>query len=95
MALSIPPELDGERTAPNVRVPAVFVLAGADAVVPSGYQERVVRAYAGETRVVRLNGADHTARASGPALAEYGAAMDWILSRAATAAHDPAEPNGN
>jgi hypothetical protein len=83
MALTIPPELDSERTAPKVRAPAVFLLAGADGLVPSSYQERVVKAYAGERRVVRLSGADHTARASGASLVEYEAAMDWILALAA------------
>jgi pimeloyl-ACP methyl ester carboxylesterase len=83
MALTMPDELDSERTAPTVRGPAVFVLAGADAVVPADYQARVVAAYAGETRVVRLPNADHTARATGTALAEYEAAMDWLLTHAA------------
>lgn len=82
IALTIPPELDAERTAAKVTAPAVFLIAGADAVVPADYQERVVNAYAGEKRVVRLAGADHVARASGNALAEYESAMDWILLKA-------------
>jgi pimeloyl-ACP methyl ester carboxylesterase len=89
VAMRVPAELDSERNAANVRVPAVFLIAGADAVVPESYQERVVRAYAGESRVVRLKEADHVARASGDALAEYDAAMDWILECATTTTTQP------
>jgi pimeloyl-ACP methyl ester carboxylesterase len=79
IAWTIPSELDSVANAKRMTIPAAFVLAGADEVVPPENQRLVAEAYAGPKRVVRLEGARHVDRASGEALREYEAALDWIL----------------
>jgi pimeloyl-ACP methyl ester carboxylesterase len=81
VALSIPDALDSIGNAKRSTASAVFVLAGADGVVPPKYQRMVVDAYAGEKRVVRAPGAGHNDPLEGAALAEYEAAVDWMWAR--------------
>ena len=47
--------------------------------MPPENQALVANAYAGSKRVINVAGAKHVDRASGAALGEYEAAMDWIL----------------
>jgi uncharacterized protein len=79
IAWTTPSSLDSVANAKRVTVPAAFILAGADEVVPPENQQLVANAYAGPKRIIRLDGAKHIDRASGQALAEYEAALDWIL----------------
>jgi hypothetical protein len=81
IALSVPRELDSIANAASVDAPAVFVLGGADQVVPESYQRRVADAYRGEHRMVLSAGSSHTDRISGRALDEYKMALDWIFKR--------------
>lgn len=78
MALSIPSELDNLANARRTSVPAIFVSAGADEVVPPEYHQLVIDAYAGPKRVIHAPGARHNERISGSASDEYEAAMDWL-----------------
>ena len=79
MAWPVPSELDSTANAANVRAPAIFVLAGADQLVPPRYQQLVVDAYAGPKRIISSPDAGHTDRISGNALSQYESALDWIL----------------
>lgn len=81
LALSVPSDLDSLVNARRVQAPAIFLLAGADGVVPVEYQNRVANPYAGEKRLVNLPSASHVDRAAGPALVEHESALDWIWAR--------------
>jgi pimeloyl-ACP methyl ester carboxylesterase len=89
IAWTTPSELDSVANAQRVTVPAAFILAGADEVVPPKNQQLVANAYAGPKRIIRLAGAKHLDRASGQALAEYGAALDWIFQISAGRTSSP------
>lgn len=82
VGLSVPADLDSLANARRATAPAVFLLAGADEVVPPAYQAMVAGAYAGEKRVVRDPRATHNDRVGGPAAAEAEAALDWLWERA-------------
>jgi uncharacterized protein len=89
IAWTLPSELDSVANAKRITVPAAFILAGADEVVPPENQQLVANAYAGSKRIIRLDGAKHIDRASGQALAEYEAALDWILQISASRTTSP------
>jgi pimeloyl-ACP methyl ester carboxylesterase len=59
LSLQIPKALDSLANAGAVRAPALFLRSGKDAVVPPKYQDKVVRSYAGEKRVLELRGDGH------------------------------------
>ena len=80
VALQIPSELDSVANAAKVKAPGVFLLAGADEVVPPKYQRRVVDAYAGEKRLVDLPGASHNDLPEGKAIGEARDAVHWLFS---------------
>lgn len=98
VSLSIPSELDSIANAKSVSAPAVFMLAGADEVVPPGYQKLVVDAYAGPKRLVHLPGAGHNDRAEGDALIQEQAGLDWLWQSAGLSSAEPgssdAAPHG-
>jgi pimeloyl-ACP methyl ester carboxylesterase len=62
VTLGVPGELNSMTNAPKVTVPAVFLLADSDRVVPPGYAKCVADAYAGPKVVFPLVGADHNDR---------------------------------
>ena len=82
VAAQVPADLIAPASAGRVTAPGVFVMAGADEVVPPAYQRQVADAYAGEKRLVAVPGAGHNDRVAGPALAEYEAALDWLWAKA-------------
>ena len=59
-ALEIPWELNSLVNAPKVNAPAVFILSGADTLIPLKYQMMVVNAYAGAKRLIVMPDAEHT-----------------------------------
>lgn len=77
IALQIPRELDCLANATKVRVPAVFILTQKDEIVPLSYQEDVLKAYSGSTRVVNLEGG-HNDRLSGMSIVDYEDALRWL-----------------
>ena len=79
VAARVPAELDSLANASRSIAPAVFVLAGADLLVPPAYQRRVVDAYAGPKRLIDMPGASHADPLTREAAAELGDAMDWLL----------------
>lgn len=82
VAWSVPGELEAMWTAPRVTAPGLVIVAGADATVPTRHQKRVYEAYAGEKRLVEMDGVDHNDwipfTHTGPV--EQG--MSWLVERA-------------
>jgi pimeloyl-ACP methyl ester carboxylesterase len=58
-ASQVPADLDSLASARRATAPAVFILHGAEEVVPPKYQQRVVDAYAGPKQVIPMPGARH------------------------------------
>jgi uncharacterized protein len=84
VALQIPKDLDSIANAKAIHIPAIFLLAENDEVVPPRYHRLVVDAYAGEKRVVALHSAHHNDPIEGTALAELNNALDWLLAKASS-----------
>ena len=63
VATQIPRELDSLHNAALCSMPAVFVTAENDEVVPPAYQERVMSAYAGPKEVIVVPGGTHNSGA--------------------------------
>jgi pimeloyl-ACP methyl ester carboxylesterase len=82
VALQIPPDLDSISNAKTAHVPAIFLLAEKDEVVPPRYHRLVVDAYTGEKRVIPLPSAYHNDPIEGAALADFYKALDWLLLKA-------------
>jgi hypothetical protein len=82
VASRVPAELDSLENASRSIAPVVFVLAGADGVVPPAYQRRVVEAYAGPKRLIEMPGAGHADPLTREAAAQLAEGMDWLLLRA-------------
>lgn len=59
MALQIPHALDATANAARSKAPALFISSSDDGVVPFGYQERVMKAYAGDWKLLENRGAGH------------------------------------
>ncbi len=76
VALGVPGELDSLANGRHATAPAIFILAGADRMVPPRFQQRVVEAYAGPKQLVRLAGADHNDPVDGPEHVELEACLD-------------------
>jgi pimeloyl-ACP methyl ester carboxylesterase len=80
VALRIPATLDSVANARRARVPAVFLMAGADEIVPPKYQRLVLEAYAGRKRVIPLARAHHNDPLSNEAMRQLNADILWMLS---------------
>lgn len=59
VALQIPWQLNTPDTAPAVKVPALFLLADSDEIIPPKYHDIVVNAYGGPKTVINLPYATH------------------------------------
>jgi pimeloyl-ACP methyl ester carboxylesterase len=79
VALQIPRNLDSIQNARTIRAPAIFLLAEKDEVVAPRFHRLVLKAYAGEKRVIALQGAYHNDPIEGAALADLYQALDWLL----------------
>ena len=77
--LQIPRDLDSIENSKAIHAPAIFLLAENDEIVAPRYHQLVVRAYAGEKRVISLPGAYHNDPIEGAALADLNRALDWLL----------------
>ncbi len=80
-AQKIPASLDSVANAGMIHAPAVFLLAENDEVVAPKYQSLVVKAYAGEKRVLPLPGASHNSPIGDSALRELQRSLDWLLGK--------------
>jgi pimeloyl-ACP methyl ester carboxylesterase len=81
VAWQIPRDLDSIANSKSVHIPAIFLLAEQDEIVPPRYQRLVVDAYAGEKRVITLRGAHHNTPIQGAGLADLYNALDWLLPK--------------
>jgi pimeloyl-ACP methyl ester carboxylesterase len=81
VALQIPRELDSVANAKRIHVPAIFLLAENDEIVPPKFQRLVVDSFAGEKQVITLAGAYHNSPIEGPVVAEIHRAYDWLFGR--------------
>jgi pimeloyl-ACP methyl ester carboxylesterase len=79
VALSIPSDLDSLSNAQKVKAPAVFLSSEDDEVVPAIYHQKVIDAYAGPKKVIRLGGSSHNAALSHASLAELRKDIGWLL----------------
>ncbi|HEY2588636.1 MAG TPA: alpha/beta hydrolase [Tepidisphaeraceae bacterium] len=84
VSAQIPPELDSISNAAHCSAPAVFVLSGADTVVPPRFQQMVVGTYAAPKRVIDVPGASHNDPLPRDAGERVQRAIDWL-----TAGQDP------
>jgi pimeloyl-ACP methyl ester carboxylesterase len=82
VALQMPRDLDSIANASASRAPAIFLLAERDEIVAPRFHQLVVRAHAGEKRVIELRGARHNDPIEGTALAELNDALGWLLAKA-------------
>ena len=71
VSLGVPVELDSIANAERTKCPAVFVMAGADTVVPPAFQKKVLEAYAGPKKIVPLPRANHNNPPSGVEAAQF------------------------
>jgi pimeloyl-ACP methyl ester carboxylesterase len=81
IALQIPGDLDSIGNAETSRAPAIFLLADKDEIVAPRFHRLVVKAYAGETRVIALRNAHHNDPIEGAALADLNNALGWLLDQ--------------
>jgi hypothetical protein len=80
VSAQIPHDLDSVANAARCHAPAVFVLSGADHVVPPQYQRLVVDAYAGPKRLIAVPGAPHNAPLPREAGQQLQHDIDWLMS---------------
>ena len=64
-------------------VPAVFVGSARDRIVPPQYQVRVVKAYTGPKKVMRLRKANHSTAMNTAEQIRYGQLLRWLREQAA------------
>ena len=75
----VPPSLNAARAAARCRAPALIVVSRLDRIVPSDCQQRVVRAYAGPHRVVRV-ASDHLGPLPPDDAQDYRDGLQWLVS---------------
>lgn len=80
VSAQIPHDLDSIANAERCHAPAVFVLSGADQVVPPRYHWMVVDAYAGPKRVISVPGASHNEPLPHEAGEQLQRDIDWLMS---------------
>ena len=78
VAAGIPADLDSIANAKRVSVPAVFLLAGSDEVIPPKYHDIVVKAYAGPKHLIPLPGARHNDPLTREAAAALQREKQWL-----------------
>jgi uncharacterized protein len=81
VALQIPRDLDCIANASTSRAPAIFLLAERDEIVAPRFHRLVVEAYAGEKRIIELEGAHHNDPVEGTSLADLNDALGWMLAK--------------
>lgn len=77
----VPRPLDSVANAAQCGVPAVFLVSGADEIVPPAYQRQIIDAYAGEKQVLVMEGATHTDQPSPSEKAAYRQALGWLREK--------------
>jgi fermentation-respiration switch protein FrsA (DUF1100 family) len=78
ISMQIPSELNSLENAPRVNARAVFILAGGDELVSPKYQQKVVDAYAGEKKIINIDGG-HNDSVNGDDERRLRDALEWLL----------------
>lgn len=82
VALGVPASLSALDNAAATRVPAIFLLADTDEVVPFPYQQRVRDAYAGPKQTVLMNGSGHNDPLAPSVHQQLLQQIDWLWGAA-------------
>ena len=77
-AAQIPAELDSIANAGRASVPAVFVSAQQDSVVPARIQQQIIETYKGPCKVLSLPDADHGTPLSESDVRQLRPMADWL-----------------
>jgi pimeloyl-ACP methyl ester carboxylesterase len=78
VALAVPSDLDSIANARKSTSPAIFILAGADTIVPPEHQLKVADAYAGPKKFVRMPLAGHNDPVQGKSRVEFEGLLDEL-----------------
>ena len=78
VALGVPADLSALDNAKAAKMPAVFLLADYDEVVPYAYQQRVRDAYAGPKQTVIMNGSRHNDPLTQNSHTQTLRQIDWL-----------------
>jgi len=78
LAHQIPEHLDSIRNAARIQVPAVFVMALRDRVVPARFQQQIIEAYDAPKRVLGMPEADHDTPLSERDLEQLRPLVNWL-----------------
>lgn len=78
IAKQVPSNICSLANAARCRQPALFVMSAEDRVVPPSYQQQIVDAYAGDRRVMLVEGADHATPIDESQIGEYVEHLDWL-----------------
>jgi pimeloyl-ACP methyl ester carboxylesterase len=78
VALAVPAELDSLANASNIDVPAVFLSAEQDTVVPPAYQRLILSAYRGPKRVITMPHTAHLDSVTGKPEEQLADGIDWL-----------------
>ena len=89
IAACVPQNICSLRNAASCTAPAVFVSSRMDRTVPRYYHQKVIRAYAGPKKILRLRNADHRSRIRGSDQAQYVQLLDWLRARAGLGLQTP------
>ncbi len=81
VSTQVPNYLCSIRNASKSTVPAVFVGSARDSLVPPAYQARVVKAYGGPMRIMRLRKANHSTPMNALEQIRFRQEMDWLRKR--------------
>ncbi|MCP4193622.1 MAG: alpha/beta hydrolase [Planctomycetaceae bacterium] len=74
----VPLQLCSIQNAQACRCPAVFLSSRQDETVPAIYQDKVIQAYGGPSRIVKLKEADHATSLNLVEQREYSQNLEWI-----------------
>ena len=78
VAMQLPRDLDSMDNAAHSAAPAIFILSGADEVIPPRYHRLVVHAYAGPKRIIETPGARHNDPLTHEAAEQLAKDTDWL-----------------
>lgn len=81
VSTQVPDYLCSIRNAARCKVPAVFVGSARDRIVPPNYQVRIVKAYSGPKRIMRLRKANHSTPMNPMEQIRFRQEMEWLRER--------------
>ena len=83
VSTQVPDSLCSIRNASRCQgIPAVFVGSARDRIVPPNYQARIVKAYSGPKRIMRLRKANHSTPMNAIEQIRFRNEMEWLRMRA-------------